>query len=374
MTTTETTRQYKLISGDGHLMGAGDMFTSRVEAKYRDRVPRIERFEDYDGWVMEGVSRPSSFGWGACAGNAPDKMYSEVRFDDIRAGNYDPKARVEELDLDGVDAEVLYPGGPDNFIVTTEEPDFHHAMVRAYNDHLSEFCSYAPDRLGGAALLPNRGVAEAVAEVERCMEMPGFVSWLLKCYPHGDAEISPEDDPLWAAIEQTGRPISIHVSLNDKPLAPKLRKATSLPGTVHFYDAPARMLEFIFAGVLDRFPGLQIVMTEVDCGWVPYFEEQADDNYQRHAKSSLRDVNLSRMPSEYMHDHFPVVFVNDAYGIDNRHRIGVDRMLWSSDYPHIVSDWPFSWKAIKNSFADVPADERHQILAGNAQRLFKFGQ
>jgi predicted TIM-barrel fold metal-dependent hydrolase len=368
----KTKRDYKLISADGHLMGPGDLFTSRVAEKYRDRVPRIERLEEYDAWVIPGHPPRGSFGWGACAGNAPNEMFSEVRFEDIRPGNYDPKARCAELDIDNVDAEVLFPNGPDLVMVHEQDPEFHIAMVRAYNDHLSEFCSYAPDRLGGAALLPNRGVEQAVAEVERCMEMPGFVSWLLKCYPHGDVNISPEDDPLWAAIEESGRPISIHVSLSDKPLGQL--KATTLPGTVHFYDAPARMLEIIFAGVLDRFPKLQFVMTEVDCGWVPYFEEQADDNYLRHSKSSLRDVKLSKKPSEYMHDHFPVCFVNDHYGIENRHRIGVDRMLWSSDYPHIVSDWPYSWKTINAAFAGVPADERHQILAGNAQRIFKFGQ
>ena len=128
------------------------------------------------------------------------------------------------------------------------------------------------------------------------------------------------------------------------------------------------------SGVLDRFPSLQIVLTEVDCGWVPYFEEQADDNYRRHSKSSLRDVKLAKLPSEYMHDHFPVCFVNDTYGIDNRERIGVERMCWSSDYPHIVSDWPYSWKTINASFSGVEAGDRHKILAGNAQRLFKFGQ
>ena len=63
-----------------------------------------------------------------------------------------------------------------------------------------------------------------------------------------------------------------------------------------------------------------------------------------------------------------------SYGIENRHRIGVEHMLWSNDYPHIVSDWPYSWKTINAQFADVPADERHKILAGNSLGLYKFDQ
>ena len=178
----------------------------------------------------------------------------------------------------------------------------------------------------------------AVAELEGCLELPGFVAILLKCYPNGSLDIAPEDDALWARIEESGLPLTIHVGLGNT--FPGELKAQGLPGTVHFYDAPQRMLQFIFGGVLDRFPGLTIVMTEVDCGWLPYFSEQADDNY----------------------------------AVENRHRIGVERMLWSNDYPHITSDWPMSWKTINASFADVPPHERHAILSGNAQRIFGFGR
>ena len=75
-----------------------------------------------------------------------------------------------------------------------------------------------------------------------------------------------------------------------------------------------------------------------------------------------------------MRQHFPATFINDNYAVENRHRIGVERMLWSNDYPHITSDWPMSWKTINASFADVPPHERHAILSGNAQRIFGFGR
>jgi predicted TIM-barrel fold metal-dependent hydrolase len=369
---TAATRAYHLISADGHLMEPPGLWEERAPARYRDRVPRLERLPQGDAWVRPGEASPMGFNWGTCAGRRPDEMGRWCRIEDINPGCYDAAARQRELDLDGVDAEVLFPNGGVEW-APPDDPDFHRAMVRIWNDFLSEFCATAPDRFGGCALLPSTGVADCLAEIERLGDRPGIVAWLLKTYPHGDsAAITPDDDPVWAAIVESGKPATVHVSL--RATASFNLVATALPGTFHFYDAPARMLDFIFSGVLDRFPDLVVFLAEVDCGWLPYFAQQADDNYLRHSHSELRDVRLSRMPSEYMRERFPASFVTDAYAVDNRHAVGVDRMLWSSDYPHITSDWPYSWKTINATFADVPEAERHAILAGNAQRLFGFGR
>jgi len=366
-------KQYRLISSDGHLNEPADVWTSRVAAKYRDQVPRVESLEQGDAWVMAGVDYPIPFGWAATAGRDPKDWTQWCRYEDINPGSYDPKARVEEMQEDGVDAELLFGSNyPSAYVSACEDPELHHEMVRAYNDFMSEFCSYAPDRLGGTALLPNRGAEGALAEIERVSSMPGFVAFLLKRYPNGDTSISPDDDPVWEAIEASGKPVTIHVGLTSQMVG--RQRAESLPGTGHFHDAPLRMLQFIFSGVLDRYPRLRIPFIEVDCGWIPYFEDQADDNYMRHSKASLKDRPLDRLPSEYMHEFFPAAFITDPFAVANRHRIGVDRMLWSSDYPHITTDWPNSWKSIASTFSEVPKDERHAILAGNAQRLFGFGQ
>jgi predicted TIM-barrel fold metal-dependent hydrolase len=363
---------YKLISADSHLTEPGDLWTARVDKQYRDRVPRMVHLDEGAAWVMEGVPQPIAFGFTVCAGNRPADMRDWMRIDEMRSGGWDPAKRLEELDLDRVDAEVLFPNRPWQAVVANKDAALHLAMMRAYNDWLSEYCSYAPDRLGGMAGIPNRGIAEAVAEIERAAALPGIVGFNLSCYPHGDAVLSAEDDPAWAALEAVGKPIAIHVSLGDA--MPFQLQANKLPGTVHFYDAPGRMLELIFGGVLDRFPGLRFAMTEVDCGWVPYFVDQANDNYLRHEKATLVGKELARLPGDYIREFFWFSFITDMYGIENRHRIGVDRMLWSNDYPHIVSDWPYSWKSINAQFAGVPADERQAILAGNAQSLYRFGK
>jgi predicted TIM-barrel fold metal-dependent hydrolase len=360
---------YRLVSADGHFNEPGDLWTSRLPAEYLDRAPRIETFDEGEAWVAEGFAAPMPFGWGACAGRKPEEMGRWSTMAEINPGSYDAKARIVEMDEDGVDAEVLYPSGAAvRAMHQTSDPDFHFALVRAYNDFLIEFCNTNPARLGGAMMVPSKDVASAVAETERVIDAGGAVAIQLKRYPHGTIDIEDVDDPLWALVEDREIPVTIHVGMGDQ------QPAQFLPGVVHFYDAPQRILQFIFSGVLDRFPKLQVVMTEVDAGWVPYFLEQADDNFLRHKKSSLRDNKLTRLPSEYVADHFSFTFITDTYAIENRERIGYSRLMWSNDYPHITSDWPHSWKTINAMFSGVPADERHAMLAGNALRLFKFDQ
>jgi len=366
---------YRLISADGHVVEPGDIFTSRVPAKYKDVVVRIESTPKGDAYVGGELPEPMPFGWFACAGKAPEDMHQWIRWDEVRPGAYDGKSRAAELDADGIDAEVLFPGPLHRVIASAADPELHTAMVVAYNDWLSEFCSHAPDRLGGVLMLPNRGVAGAISEFHRVIERPGFVGALLSAYPHGSLEIDDDDDPLWAALEESGKPLIIHVGLIETAERSFVRGgAKKLPGTGHFYDTPKRMLEFIFNGVFDRHPDLHVVLAEVDCGWIPYFEDQADDNFLRHARADLRDHTLQMTPGEYMRRHFSATFITDPYAVRNRDRIGVKRMMWSNDYPHITSDWPYSWKTINATFANVPDEERHLILAGNAQRIFGFGE
>ena len=99
---------------------------------------------------------------------------------------------------------------------------------------------------------------------------------------------------------------------------------------------------------------LNVFLAEIDCGWLPYYAQQCDDNYRRHSKSELRDVKLARMPSEYMKERFPASFITDPYAVENRHAVGIERMLWSSDFPHITSDWPYSWKTIERDVHGRP--------------------
>ena len=361
-------RRYRLISADGHVNEPPDVWVDRVPAALRDRAPKIVRFDEGDAWVIEGVSDPINFGMNACAGIAPEDMKGWCRFDEIRRGGYDPAARIDEMDSDKVDAEVLFPTPRlSQAVIANPDTEYHLAMVRAYNDWLAEFCAYAPERFGGMAIVPNRGVASAVAEVERVLEFPGIRGVVMGCYPNGTLAIEPEDDTFFGLLAERGVTLAVHVSLSQSMPAAHRAK---LPGFGRFYDAPNRMVEMIFAGVFDRFPELDVFFAEVDFGWVPYVKEQIDNNYQR--LDPVSRFGLEMLPSEYIERHFHFGFMTDTHGVHNRHAVGVERILWSNDYPHISADWPNSWRTIQAAFSGVPSDERNLILTGNAQRLWGF--
>lgn len=361
---------YQLISADSHVNEPPDLWVDRVPAAMRDRAPRIEHFEEGDAWVIEGVADPINFGMNACAGLEPEAMTGWVRFDELREGGWNPKVRTREMDRDRVDAEVLYPTPRlTNAIVANLDPEYHLAMVRAYNDWISEYVEHAPERFGGMAVLPNRGgPAAIVAEIERVLVRPGMRGVMMGCWPNGSLAIEPEDDAVWAALSERGVPLGIHVALTQSMPAAHRAK---LPGYGRFYDAPNRMIEMIFAGVFDRFPALEVVFAEVDFGWVPYVKEQIDNNYRR--LDPVSNFGLQRLPSEYIDEHFHYTYMTDTFGLQNRHYVGTDRIMWSSDYPHISADYPHSWRSIQASLSGVVPDDRHRILHGNAERLYGFG-
>jgi predicted TIM-barrel fold metal-dependent hydrolase len=291
-----------------------------------------------------------------------------IRADEIRPGGYLPAPRLDDQDADGVDAEILYPTPrvSNSLWWNNGDPEFHLDCIRAYNDWLSEFCSHSPERLWGVAMIPNAGVDQAVAEFERAMSLPGMRGALLGQYPHGGEAIDKVDDALWAAAAERKVPLSIHVGFVTQAQGDKSRG--KLTGDMRFFDVPIRISQFVSTGVFDRFPDLRLLLVEVDSGWIPYLREQMDDRFMR--GSEQERSKLKRRPSEYFDVNIASTFITDHYGVENRHKVGVTQMMWSSDFPHGGSDWPNSKASIDSQLAGVPDDERHMLLAGNAVSLY----
>ena len=281
-----------------------------------------------------------------------------------------PKGRIGDQDEDGVDAEVLFPT-PRLFeaMVTAKGEELHLALIRAYNDWLSEFCSAYPDRLLGLAALPNCGVDAALEELTRVMPRREIRGFVMGQYPAGGLDLSVDNDPVWEALAEASKPLHIHVKLTNRPPGGHpgpLGRASKLNADPRFFDVPERILQFIGAEVFDRFPGLNLTFVEADCGWVPYFKEQLSDRQSRHAFGAYAPP---RPVLDYFR-HFFFTFITDHVAIHERHTIGIDQMLWSTDYPHTASDWPFSARSIASDFTGIPQDERDRICAGNAVRLY----
>jgi hypothetical protein len=134
-------------------------------------------------------------------------------------------------------------------------------------------------------------------------------------------------------------------------------------------------LQLVIAGVFDRFPALRLYFAETQIGWLPFFFRQADARFERHhgwAETYLGVPRLSRLPSEYVRDHCRWGFQSDTVGVELRHHVGVEALLWATDFPHQDSEWPRSMDVVARNFAGVPADETYQMVAGNAIAYFRL--
>lgn len=365
-TGSNTRRPYRLVSADQHINEPPDLWTSRVAAKFKDRVPYMKRFEKGDAWVIEGVKDPMPFGLNMCAGLRPEDVTEWLPWDKARKGGYIGSERLIEMDQDGVDAAIFFNTPRlGSGIITNPDAELQREMVRAYNDFLAEYISAAPDRLFGTIWLPATGVKDAIAELQRCLKMPGMVAPVINCYPNGTGVLSNDDEPLWALLAEMDIPLTIHVSINDK--RPELH-TERLPGGTRNRDAERRMLEFMWAGVLDRHPNFKIMFAEVDAGWVPFFKEQIDNRFHRLARAQKFTQKMP--PSEYFDRHYYYTFITDGYAIRNCDAVGVKNMLWSDDFPHMGGDWPYTQRSLPQFFSGVEPEKRELILAGNATRLF----
>ena len=190
---------YRVISADNHVFEPEDLWTSRAELKFKERVPHVERLEAGDFWFCDGRKVVGVAG-GARKG---------VRTEEVRLGGYIPEEHIKDMDLDGVDVGIVYPtvglllfSGPDSELLTS--------ICRPYNDWVGEFCSAIPKRLKAIAMLNVDDVGDGVKELERCAKM-GFVGAMIAVYPlEGRAYDRPEYEPLWAAAQDLGMPLGLH--------------------------------------------------------------------------------------------------------------------------------------------------------------------
>jgi len=371
-------REYRMIDADCHTLEPPHIWTTWLPRKFHDRAPKLVKDRDGgDAWQFQPGTPPMEIG----LVTTPGRRYEEIKwtgytYDTIRRSCYEPKARLEDMDFDGVDACFLYPSQRTMFFfMGNEDREFHRAGVQAYNDWLhQEFCAVDPERLFGLAQMPNLGVDEMIAEMERCRKL-GFRGVIISTWPSGEDDLGPEDDRFFHAAAELGMPVSIHIQIQRKRNPrPRLEGVASIgamamAGMLYF---PPILTELIMSGLFDRVPGLRIVGVETEVGWIPEALEQLDNFYWRNRART--GIDIRHLPSHYFHENFCCTFIKDAVGVLLRHEIGVDNMAWSTDFPHHGCDWPYSRKVVNEMMVNVPRAERHQILAGNMVRLYDLPQ
>jgi predicted TIM-barrel fold metal-dependent hydrolase len=327
-----------IISADSHVMEPVDLWKKGVPEHYREAAPLFPPHKLGEGFQQ-------------------------------RAGGGDPHARIREMELDGVSAEVLYPTlllG----LFALHDAGLQQACFRLYNDWLVEYCSVNRNRLVGIAAISIYDVDHAVRELERCRKA-GLKGALIWQAPHPDLPFhSSHYDRFWAAAQDLEAPVSMHILTGHSYHSRERKDLEHYRGSVNLklMDVINALYDFIFYGVLERYPGLKLVTVENEAGWVPFTVQQWDYYYRRFR--DRKPLPISKDPGEYMRHQVFSCFFNDSVCGHNLERWGEDNMMWSNDYPHWNSTWPNSLKVIRRDLGHLPAETQAKVLAGNACRLY----
>ena len=383
---------YEMISADSHIVESPDLWEKWLPKEFLPKAPKLVKdAEGGDAWQYRPGTPPVPLG---LVTTYPGRTYEQfkwtgAKYDKVNKGAFLGPERLKEQTIDGVDAEVLYPSQRTmRHFMLDDELEFHKAGIQAYNNWMAkEFMAADPKRLIGLAQMPNIGVEEMIAEMRRAKSL-GMRGVILSTWPNGGTSLTVDDNAFWAECEKLDMPVSIHLGVASKQAAnAQQQKITtgmsessgmlsSGAKTVVGYSCagmdnmPIIIAETILSGLFDKFPKLRFISVEAGAGWVPYFLEQMDDRYFRNRRWAK--VELEMLPSDYFRRNWLLTFVTDFYGVRNRHAVGLKNMMWSTDYPHHICDWPYSRKLANEMFAGVPEDERHQICAGNAAALYKL--
>ena len=389
---------HRIVDADTHVLEPPDLWKTWLPARHLEKAPRLVKDADGgDAWLFAGASDPDPIGLVATPGKPYDEFrWTGVTYDQARPGCYDGAERLKDMEIDGVDACLVFaPQRTIGHFLGDPDDGFVRAGVDAYNAFLAEqFCAPDPARLVGLAQIPSTGIDDAVDYLAKSAAN-GFKGVVISNWPSGGDSLSDTDDPFWRAAEESGVPVAIHINLISRPARQAARRPAPAAGGEEgdrtraaiygggsdkanakavgglagvFSSVPGTIAQLIFTGVFERFPDLRVVLVETGVGWIAHFVEQMDDRYWRNR--GWGNIPISQPPSFYWRRNLSATFITDRAGIATRHAVGVDNMMWSSDYPHHGNDWPYSRKVINEMMGHIPEDERARITGGNAARLF----
>jgi predicted TIM-barrel fold metal-dependent hydrolase len=379
-----------IVSADDHVVEPRDLWTSRLPNRYLDAGPRVE-YHPQGGYRNEpGTTRPrehpgtdgrligywhyedrwtSMKGFLHSAGDPDMVRPTGVTYEEIRAGCYDPKARLADMDLNHTEASLCFPNFPrfcGQAFLEASDRTLAKLCVEAYNDWMvDEWCGDSAGRLIPLCMVPLWNAELAAAEVRRNADRGVRAVTFSEIPPWLDLPsiFSGYWDPLFRACNETGTVIFCHIGSGTKTLTTSPDAPQSVAAVAIFANSCASMLDFLMSGVFARFPNLKVVYAESQIGWIPYVLDRADDLF--HQQNWTFENALSELPSEYYRNHFYSCFYRDPVGIELVDRIGVDQVVFETDYPHGDSTFPHSRKAAEEQFGHLPQDKVDKIARGN---------
>ena len=396
--------RYEVISADCHVdlcWLPPDLFTTNASAALRERMPYVEDTPAGPMWkTKQGANLGHMNGMGSAGRQyVPGKIHRSDRmaetglYDDGKRGIRrltDPDLRVKDQDRDGVQAEVLY--GVLGATGRLTDPEAAVEVMRVYNEWLADFCSKHPERFAGLASIPNNPIDAAIAEVKRVAKRGGLRGLDIANSTDLKPLWDPYWNPLWEVINETGLPLHFHTVGGYVP--DHIRKIqmigsdptrAELPGMPEVEIPVARaafashisqfqvnmanvLTSIIFAGVLERYPRIRLVLGESGIGWIPYVLWRMDGEWE----DQFKDLSLTMPPSDYWKRQCWATYQTDPIGVKLLDELGADKVMWGSDFPHPDGVWPDSQEYIQRELGHLPADVRRKVVCDNAARLYGF--
>jgi predicted TIM-barrel fold metal-dependent hydrolase len=383
-----------IVSVDDHLIEPPGVWQDRVPAKYKDVAPRLETLPADAFHKVSGayVANPSPSGPPAAWWHYEDKYYPVIRYiaqagyppsyddnhvvtlEDMRPGCWQPKARLEDMTLNGVEASLCFPNYP-RFCgqIFNEAKDHELAMLclKAYNDFIvEEWCAGSAGRLIPLCLIPLWDVPAAAAEVRRnaargvravaFSELPAWLDLPSIWSGHWD--------PFFEACEETGTVVTMHIGSGTRTTITSADAPQVVSTVMIFANSAASMVDYLQSGIMARYPNLKLLYAECQIGWIPFILERADDAWMTHLWAH-DDRLAGELPSSYYKDRVFSCFFKDNVGIDMLARIGADQVLFETDYPHSDGTWPNTPQVAEKLFGHLDQETVDKIARGNAIKL-----
>lgn len=384
----ESLQDIKVVDADTHLTEPHDLWTKRALKGYEDRVPQVQMIDDVPMWTVDGVVLGMA---GAAAvinregRKSVGREFDDWTFDDLHPGSYEVAPRLELMDQMGVWAQIVYPNivgfGGQKFD-EIKDMKLRNLCATIYNDAMAEMQEESGGRICPMALLPWWDINGTVAEIERVHSM-GLKGVNTNSDPHklDMPDLSePHWDPMWGACEDLGLPVNFHIGASlssfmwhgDSPW-PSLHKETKLAlGSAMLYLSNARVVaNLIYGGVLERFPRIKVVSAESGLGWIPFMMEALDYQVGECAPGTMDYLSMN--PSEYFKRNLYACFwFENKDLLRDIDRIGYDRCLFESDFPHPTCLYPDPVTNVAETLLDAPEHVRRAVLSENAATCYNL--
>jgi predicted TIM-barrel fold metal-dependent hydrolase len=387
----------KIVSVDDHIIEPPDVWTSRLPSRYAEVMPRSVRMrgtmsfvggvfsfeEDDDGdeadwWLYEDGRYPLTRLEAAVGFDRDEVKVVGITRDEMRRGCWDPVARLEDMDANWTEASMSFPSSFPRFcgqrFYEAKDKELADLCVRAYNDwQVEEWCGDSGGRLIPCIIVQLWDPQLAAAEVRRNAERGVRAMTFSEIPPYlGLPSIHDPDgywDPLFAACAETGVVVNMHIGSSSKMPSTSADAPAAVGSTLTFNNAMASMTDFLFSGVLERYPTLKLAYSEGQIGWIPYIIERADKVWEENRAWGGVGDKVPNPPSTYYYRQIYGCFFDDVYGLDNIEKVGVDNVCFETDYPHSDSTWPHSREVAMKLMGDLPPELFAKLVRGNAIEL-----